>query len=99
VKTVAPFALFAAFIAIFWWQSRRAGMPMNEWLRQRNRAQLARPGWWRPLAVWVAFLMILFIVVATAQHGWRWQYLLVLPIIGGTAALMFAFMSWLLRRL
>jgi hypothetical protein len=91
-------ACAGAFLALFWWQARRAGLPVGEWLRRRNAATFEQPRWWLPFVVWVATIVVLFITVTTAMHGWRWQYLLVIPLFGGFLALALPLLSWLARR-
>jgi hypothetical protein len=36
--------------------------------------------------------------VASVQHGFRWQYLLAFPLLGGFFAVSAAFLSWVSRR-
>jgi hypothetical protein len=98
VNTVAPFALFAAFMAIFWWQSRRAGMPMDEWLRRRNRETFSRRGWWIPMTVGSGILVAGFIVASTVSHGWKGQYLIAIPLVFGFLAVGLPLLGWIGRR-
>jgi hypothetical protein len=46
----------------------------------------------------MAAMLVLFVVVATAKHGFKWAYLLAIPILGGFLAAAAALLSWLFRR-
>jgi len=93
-----PFILFAGFLLVFYVQARREGLTMREWLDARNAQRSYTPGWWKPLLVLVPLLLLVFIAVTTAEHGFRWQYLLVVPILGGFAVAGTLLLSWLFRR-
>jgi hypothetical protein len=94
----APLLAFLAFAAIFSWQARRSGMTTREWLDERNRRMTLPPGWWRPGAIWMGLLVVGFIVAVSVEHGWRWQYLIVIPLFGGVFALGVVLLSWMARR-
>jgi hypothetical protein len=93
-----PFLVFAGFVLVFYLQARREGLSTREWLAQRNVARSYTPGWWKPAAVFVPALLVLFVVVASAEHGFKWGYLLAVPILGGFFAAGTALLSWLFRR-
>jgi peptidoglycan/LPS O-acetylase OafA/YrhL len=95
---VLPFLVFAGFVLLFYVQARRSGMTMNEWFEARNAARPYVPGWWKPAAVLVAGLLVLVIAVATAKHGFKWAYLLTIPILGGFFVAAAALLSWLFQR-
>jgi peptidoglycan/LPS O-acetylase OafA/YrhL len=92
VEVVLPFVVFGLFMAYFAMRARREGKSVDQWLRDQNAAARYSPGWWKPAAIWVACLVAFFIAYVSFDRGFRWQYLLVIPIFGavfavGTAAL------------
>jgi peptidoglycan/LPS O-acetylase OafA/YrhL len=93
-----PFIVFGAFFLFFFVQARREGLTVNEWMRRRNAATSYTPGWWKPMAVLLIAMILLFIAVASATHGFRWDYLLAIPILGGFFVVSAAVLSWFFRR-
>jgi hypothetical protein len=90
--------MFLAFWALFVVRARRAGLTTREWLDRRNAAMAYTPGWWKPMAVILPVAIAAYVVVASVQHGFRWQYLLAFPLLGGFFAVSAAFLSWVSRR-
>jgi hypothetical protein len=82
MKMLLPFAVFGLFIAYFAIRARREGKSVNQWLDERNAATRYVPDWWKPGAIWIACLMVFFIAYVSFAYGFRWQYLLVIPIFG-----------------
>ena len=93
-----PFLVAGAFFLFFFVRARREGTSVRESLARRNAHRTYRPGWWKPTAVLLAVLIVVFIAYTSAEHGFRWNYLLVIPILGGFFAIGTAALSWLLRR-
>ena len=67
VRELAPFAVFAAFMLLFWVRARRDGKDVNTWLRDRNRRTFTnlKPGWWKPH---VAFALTAWTALFIASH-------------------------------
>jgi hypothetical protein len=73
-------------------------VPVREWLAATNARRAYTPGWWKPTAVLLPALFVLFIMVASAQHGFRWAYLLAAPVLGGFFVVAASLLSWVFRR-
>jgi hypothetical protein len=97
VELIPPFALFAAFLLFFAFQARREGKSMQAWLAERNAATTYSPGWWKPAAALIALMVLAFVVYLTATQGFRWKYLLVIPLFVGFFTISAAALSWLFR--
>ncbi len=98
MELALPFIVFGGFMLVFFIQARREGKGVKAWLADRNTKTVYVPGWWKPNALWVTALLTFFIAYMTVDQGWRWQYLLVVPILGGFFALSTTMLSWLLKR-
>jgi hypothetical protein len=98
VEVLLPFAIFGLFMAFFLVRARREGKSVNQWLSERNAATRYVPGWWKPAAIWLACLMTFFIAYVSFEYGFRWQYLLVIPIFGVFFAAGAAGLTVLLKR-
>ena len=72
----------AAFAAIHTYLKRHPN-----WSRGADGRPYSAPGWWKPLAVGWAAILVLFVAYATIENGFKWQMLLVFPILGGAFAL------------
>jgi hypothetical protein len=80
---VATYAIAAGiFAGIFAFLKRNPN-----WSRGENGKLFSAPGWWRPLAVGWFAVMVLFVLYASLEHGFRWGMLLVFPILGGAFGL------------
>jgi hypothetical protein len=86
VEVLLPFAVFGLFMAYFAVRARREDKSVNQSLAERNAAAKYSPGWWKPAAIWTACLVIFFIAYVTFAYGFRWQYLLAIPIFGAAFA-------------
>jgi peptidoglycan/LPS O-acetylase OafA/YrhL len=98
VELLLPIGAFAGFLLVFAVQARREGKSVGAWAADREAAAVYRPGWWKPLAVLVAAMIVLFVGFLTVDQGFRWRYLLVIPILGGFFAVSVATMSWAFQR-
>jgi peptidoglycan/LPS O-acetylase OafA/YrhL len=98
VEVLLPFAVFGLFMAVFAIRARREDKSVNQWLTDRNAASRYSPGWWKPTAVWVACVVAFFTVFASFDHGFRWQYLLVVPIFGAVFAVAAAGLTAFFKR-
>src|SRR4051794_10910910 len=98
VEVVVPVAIFGAFMLFFARRARRDGKSVNQWLSDRNAVTSYRSGWWKPAAIWVACLVAFFIAYVGFDRGFRWEYLLVIPIIGAVFAVGAAGLTFLFKR-
>lgn len=70
---------------------------MQAWLAERNAATAYSAGWWKPALALMALIVVVFVVYLTAIRGFRWEYLLVIPLFGGFFAISAAALSWVFR--
>lgn len=68
------------------------------WSRGEDGQPFSAPGWWRPLAVGWFVVLVLFVLYATIEHGFRWGMLLVFPILGAAFAVGIVALSFAGRR-